>query len=376
MNRSTRAAAAPRYALVIDESLRERLEHLDAQRSSIEALLPDGLSAVLRERAQYESAHSSSVIEGNQLSFDQAVAAISDNPALASADETEFRQLNEAYEHAYRYTSDRTAPIDGGVIRALHSVLLRGGPEPAASSRGAYRRRRVAVMRSGETIYAAPEPEQVHDLMRAFGDTIADETSGADPSMSGPVLAALAHVAFVSIHPFEDGNGRMGRLISDMILDRTRWSFDRMLALSRSILDTRDEYYAALREVQRGRFSENGDATPFVEYQINQMCSAADGLQRRVVQMNRRIDEYTTVLNAGGGAIPRALSQRVARGIMYLLAVGPISTSTYSRLTESSQSTAHSDLQRLEEEGVVERTGSGRATRYRRVRDGLRRAQT
>src|SRR4030042_409732 len=172
-----------------------------------------------------------------------------------------------------------------------------------------------------------------------------------------PIAAALAHFGLISIHPFDEGNGRTARLVADMVLDLKGWSIDGMLAVSKVMLDRRSEYYASLREAQGDEFTENVNTTPFVRFHTDALAMAAARLEDRVVAFNKRRDAWIK-------QIP-ALNPRQVTALMFMVDIGPLSTSVYARLTRSSQATALADLSQLLSLDVVRREGAGRNTRYR-----------
>ena len=331
---------------------------LDARRYTIRALVPEGLETIFQTRAQYLSVNSSVGIEGNPLSFEDAYPVLSGDVAPRTPDEHEQRQLNEAYADAYQWGDDPLARIDEGIIRAINSVLLRGDPRPAAESRGKYRAKRVGIhdRASGELRYIAPEPEHVAELMR---ELVLDIERWRNDEV-GPIAAALAHFGIVSVHPFEDGNGRAARLVADMLLHMTDWSIARMVSVNLAIRSTLDEYHRVLLDTQGPRFVEHVDVTPFVEFHLDQLRRATDALEVDVVRINRIFDEVAGTAQA----LTSAESRRTAVSLYYLVALASISTSQYARLCECSQATASSDLKKLEEVNVVRREGGGRSTRY------------
>ena len=174
---------------------------------------------------------------------------------------------------------------------------------------------------------------------------------------SAPIAAALTHFGLISIHPFDDGNGRTARVIADMILDLKGWSIDGMLSTSGIIFDRRAEYYAALRASQGPDFAESVDATPFVRFHVDALARAAVMLEERVVLFNRRRDRVIRQLDF--------LNPRQVTGLMFMLDVGPVSSTAYARMTASSQATALTDLTEMVDKTVAERVGAGRNTRYR-----------
>jgi Fic family protein len=175
--------------------------------------------------------------------------------------------------------------------------------------------------------------------------------------LPGPIAAALAHFGLISIHPFEDGNGRTARLVADMILDLTDASVGGMLSISRALLDEREGYYEALRTSQGEKFVEQVDVTPFAAFHTTELGKAATFLEERAVRFRKRLDWFPTTTKG-------ILNPRQAMGLMFMLDIGPLSSSRHADLTGSSQSSATSDLGDLVKKGLARRIGAGRGTRY------------
>jgi Fic family protein len=186
-----------------------------------------------------------------------------------------------------------------------------------------------------------------------------------EKTFPGPVIAALAHFGLISIHPFEDGNGRTARLLADMILHQTGWSNEGMVSVSEAIFRRQQDYYDALRAAQGENFRLEVDATEFVEFHTDMLNMAAVSLEDAVVSFNRRREAF--VESAAG-----LMNARQALALMFMLDVAPLSTTAYADLAGSSQSSALSDLSQMVQRGLVERVGQGRNTRYR-VSDSLKR---
>ena len=324
----------------------------------VRTLVPPGYEAYFRKRAQYRSVQTSTAIEGNELDEKQAMLVLVEDTQAASPDEIEIKNLDEAYDLIQQIASDPSVRIDEGLVRTMNSVMLRGLPTAEARSRGRYRLGTSLVVNSQtrDIRYRPPAPERVPNLMANFVKDI--QTWMHEKTHPGPVIAALAHFGLISIHPFEDGNGRTARLLADMILHQTGWSNEGMLSVSEAILRQQQDYYDVLRATQGEDFRSDVDATPFVEFHTMVLSRASTSLEDTVVSFNRRrqtiTENFTGLLNA-----------RQALACMFMMDVAPLSTSAYADLTGSSQSSALSDLGQMVQWGLVERVGQGRKTRYR-----------
>ena len=348
----------PRLDLVLssdDSEARAAVGFFETRRYVVRQMVPTGYEQYFQARARLASAHSTTVIEGNPLEYEQAAMVILSGADEDDPAEVEIQNAEAAYELIAQLASDRTTTIDEGLVRTINSILLKGLPGRAEQGRGKYRLggARVVDRATRDVRYNPPPPEWVPELMR---NLVAD-ANGWIANEPPPIAAAKLHFGLVSIHPFEDGNGRTARLLADFILEQTCWSIDGMLSINRILLDRRDDYYDALRESQGLDFAAEIDVTPFVRFHTDAIVMAAADLEEQVVALSRRRDE---VARMGQGV----LSDRQVIGLMYMVDMGPLATSTYARLSGCSQSAALTDLNELMLRDAVERIGSGKNTRY------------
>ena len=338
-----------------DQGVVFNLNFFDHRRYVVRAMVPPGYEAYFQEQARYTSAHTSTAIEGNPLSHETAMLVLAGEADIRSSAGVEKVNLNQAYEFVALLASDKSTKIDEGLIRTMNSIVLKGLPDQQARNRGKYRVGQNLVVDSDtrEIRYRPPPPERVPGLM----GQLATEIARWIEQHPAPIAAALAHFGLISIHPFDEGNGRTARLVADMLLDLKGWSIDGMLAVSKVMLDRRSDYYAALRDAQGEEFTEKVDVTPFVRFHTTALAMAAALLEERVVTFNKRRDAWIR-------QIP-ALNPRQVTALMFMVDIGPLSTSVYARLTRSSQPTALADLTQLLSLEVVVRKGAGRNTRYR-----------
>lgn len=331
------------------------VDFMDRRRYVIRAMVPPGYETYFQEQARHASAHTSTAIEGNPLNEEAAMQILAEGAAADNPAAIEKLNLDQAYELMSGLSEDKATKIDEGIIRTVNSLILKGLPEHEARDRGKYRLGQNQVVDSvtREVRYRPPPPEWVPELMRGF----VEDVNRWMEQCPGPVAAALAHFALISIHPFDNGNGRTARLLADMVLDLKGWSIQGMLSISNVILDRHEQYYDTLRQAQGDDYVETVDATPFVRFHTGVIAAAAARLEDRVVLFNKRRDSMRNSTTF--------LSHRQVTGLMFMLDVGPLSTSVYARLTRSSQATALADLWSLVTDSIVVREGAGRNTRYR-----------
>lgn len=330
----------------------------------VRTLVPLGYEAYFRKRAQYRSVQTSTAIEGNKLGETQAMLVLVEDTQAASPDELEVKNLDEAYDLIQQIATDPSVRIDEGLVRTMNSIMLRGLPTAEARARGKYRVGPSLIVNSQTRAvrYRPPQPEWVPALMGNFVKDIQEWMR--ERTYPGPVIAALAHFGLISIHPFEDGNGRTARLLADMILQQTGWSNEGMLSVSEAILRRQQDYYDALHATQGENFRPEVDATQFVTFHTDVLASASTSLEDAVISFNRRRQQFVEITKG-------LLNARQALALMFMTDVAPLSTSAFADLTGASQSSAYSDLTQMVKLGLVRRVGRGRTTRYR-IDDELR----
>ena len=337
----------------IDDGLRSQIEGVQRAANAAQAAIPVGYAGFLRRRGGYLSGRTSTVIEGNPLDEAASQLAAFDGEGDSPA-QIDLRNSVEACALALNWAQDASFQLDQGSMRAFNSVLLRGLPGRAAEHRGRYRLGGSMVMNTatGRIVYTTPPPIWVPELMASLQSRVAEWLRDDPPE----VAAAKAHFELVSVHPFEDGNGRTARLMADVILHRAGVTVEGMASLSGAILSRRAEYYETLAAVQGSEFQAVVDVAPFVRFHTSALWEAVAALERYVAALNHR----RAVLQADAAG----LSERRILGLLAMLEFSPVAATTYAALTECSPQTARTDLAALVDAGFVERRGRGKATRY------------
>jgi Fic family protein len=171
--------------------------------------------------------------------------------------------------------------------------------------------------------------------------------------------AALAHLWLETIHPFEDGNGRVGRVLIDLVLARDSGEASRLIRISQRLLEKRADYYGELERAQHGSL----DVTGWMSWFIAQVRAACD--QASVV-----MDASLEKARFWYSHRDKELTPRQRKVINALLDAGPggyeggMSTKKYEHLTGASRATSSRDLIELAHAGLLRQDGAGRSTRY------------
>lgn len=179
----------------------------------------------------------------------------------------------------------------------------------------------------------------------------------AAPAIDPVLRAGIAHFWFVTIHPFEDGNGRIARAIADMALARADGTKDRFYSMSSQIEVERKDYYRRLEEAQRGDMN----ITAWLEWFLGCLDRAIDGADAALGTVLRKARMWERINRRPVHERQRVVINRMLDGFE-----GFLSTSKYAALAKCSPDTALRDIRELLDRGIlVQNPGGGRSTSYR-----------
>jgi Fic family protein len=200
--------------------------------------------------------------------------------------------------------------------------------------------------------FEAPVAQRLEAEMTAFL-----EWFNAPLSIDPVLKAAVAHFWFVTIHPFEDGNGRMARAIADMALARADATPDRFYSMSSQIEIERKHYYQKLEFAQRGDI----DITDWLVWFLGCLDRAIDGADKILAAVLHKAKMWQRINLKPVNDRQRNVINRMLNGFK-----GFLSTSKYAKLAKCSEDTALRDIRELVERGILVRNASGgRSTSYR-----------
>lgn len=205
--------------------------------------------------------------------------------------------------------------------------------------------------------FEAPPSRLVPAMMEDFINWFNSPFSGLDSgNRQAPVRAAVAHIYFESIHPFEDGNGRIGRAIADKVLSQGLGA-PAPYSLSNAMESDKKSYYTALEQGQR-----SNDLTKWIEYFVPTVLSAVEHAENSIVFLIRKarfFDRFRDQLNDRQLKAIRRMFSEGASGF-----TGGMNARKYCGITGVSKATATRDLQFLQQIGALSSLGGGRSTRY------------
>jgi Fic family protein len=315
---------------------------------SISMLLPDPdifLYAYVRREAVV-----SSQIEGTQSSLaDLLLFEIEEAPGVPLDDVAEVSGYVAALNHGVKRLHGGF-PLSNRLLREMHRLLLASG-RGAEQSPGEFRRTQnwIGGSRPGNAHYVPPPPARVEECMSALERFIHDERS-QHPTL---VKAALAHVQFETIHPFLDGNGRIGRLLIAFMLHQGGVLDRPLLYLSLFFKQHRDQYYQLLDRVR-----SEGEWEAWIEFFLQGVEETATNAVQTARQLVRLFNEDRVRIQALGRAASSALR------LFDSLCAQPITTvnELHSR-TGLSFPTTTKAVSKLAELGIAKEITGGRRNR-------------
>lgn len=303
----------------------------------------------------------SSAIENERLDPGEVRSSIARRLGLAEAGvRKRSREVEGVVELMLDATRNASATLSEERLFAWHVALFptgRSGLRRIAV--GAWRTRESGPMQvvSGpvskpKVHFEAPEAQRVAQEMQRF---LAWFNS---PSVDDPVLrAGIAHLWFVTIHPFEDGNGRIARAIADALLARSDGADQRFYSMSAQIEAERRDYYAELEATQRGGL----DVTRWLAWFFGCLARALDASERTLDAVFRKARAWERA-----NAHPLNSRQRAVIGRLLGDFEGHLTVSKYAKIAKCSTDSALRDIRALLEWRMLERNeAGGRSTSYR-----------
>ena len=237
---------------------------------------------------------------------------------------------------AYEEVQNLSGAVTIDRIKNLHAVVM----DQISPDAGRLRQEESAIYnQAGVAVYLTPAPQNIRTLIDALCIYINTAKDAA------PVASGLTHIWFEKIHPFLDGNGRVGRLLSAYILKKGKYDFNGLVPFEQYLDEHRDDYYYFL-----GRDTQ--DVTSFVEFYLTALLSQAK-ISLKVAYESGQPDKYAELL-------PRRAE------IMRLIEDHKVVTFDFlaRRFRAVAVRTLHNDLAQLVKAGLVQKMGSTRGVSY------------
>lgn len=302
----------------------------------------------------------SNEIEGEKLDADQVRSSIArrlgvDIGALTPAD----RHVDGAVEMMLDATQKYDESLTEERLFGWHAALFPTGRSGMNRINvGGWRKDAAGPMQvvSGaigreKVHYQAPSAERIDQEMRAFLQWFSSENQ-----IDLVLKAAIAHLWFVTIHPFDDGNGRIARALTDLLLARSEKTSRRFYSMSAQIRRERDEYYELLERTQKGDL----EITPWITWFLDCLSRAFEGADTELAYVLAKAQFWEQYRTAPINDRQRLMLNKLLDGFE-----GKLTSSKWATITKCSPDTALRDIEGLIAQGILKKdAGGGRSTTY------------
>ena len=303
----------------------------------------------LVEIAKVQSTEASNAIEGIVTTSTRIRQLVEEKTAPRNRDEQEIAGYRDALSIIPENFD--AIPITQNYILQLHKVLYSHMNNPVAGRTKSVQNYISATYPDGhtETLFTPLAPFETPEAL----DRICEEYNRVIGNMEvEPLIAIPVFIHdFLCIHPFNDGNGRMSRLLTTLLLYRNGFYVGKYISLEAKIAKNKDLYYGALRQAQTGWHDETEDAVPFIKYLLGTILAAYRDFEDRFALVEKKQPAIETVRQASMNKLGRFTKQDI-RELCPALSV----------------STIEGALRKMVADGEIKREGSGKNTCYYRLK--------
>lgn len=299
----------------------------------------------------------SSEIEGELLNYDQVRSSIARRLGINTAGLVAGnRYIEGVVEMMLDATQRYNLPLTDERLFGWHAALFPTGHSgPYKIEVGQYRTKEMQVVSGAlgkkKVHYEAIKPEMVRAEMDSFLDWFNNENR-LDPVLK----AAIAHFWFIIVHPFDDGNGRIARAITDLLLARAEGSGERFYSMSSQILTERKRYYEVLQKVQHS----SGDITEWLDWFLHCLKNAMLSAETTTQKILHKAEFWKRHEHTSINERQRLMINKLFDGFD-----GKLKTSKWAKITKTSTDTALRDIKDLVDKGILRQTDErGRNVNY------------
>ena len=314
-----------------------------------------------RDNALVRAVHYGTHIEGNELNLNQAEKVMmGEDVAGRDRDIQEVINYRKAMELISKIRiNDKGLIINENEIKELHRITVQKILEDDKC--GEYRKTQVVVKnsRTGEVSFRPPLaiaiPFQIKDLL-AFINSSAKQNSSQDGDIHPVLKSGVVHYELVRIHPFLDGNGRVARALSTLILFLEGYDIRKFFSLEEYFDTNAERYYEALQSVEK----EQGDLTFWLQY-------FTEGLAIELSKIKEKVEKISVDANLRQklGGKPLLLSDRQLKIIEYIQKAGYLQNQAFEQIFPMvSEDTILNELKGLVANGIIKKQGVTKGAKY------------
>jgi Fic family protein len=309
---------------------------------------------LLRRSTFARNIQGSNSIEGYNVTIDDAIAAaVGEEPLEADAESwAAVRGYRSAMTYVVQLADDRYFGFSTDLLRSLHYMMME---HDLSKHPGKWRAGPIYVRNeaNGEVVYEGPDAGMVAPLMVDLVTALNEPDE-----YPGIVRAAMAHLNLVMIHPFSDGNGRMGRCLQTLVLARSGTLHPVFSSIEEYLGRNTAEYYSVLAKVGEGSWHPDNDARPWMRFCLTAHFQQATTLLRRTQATNQLLDEIESIAQRMG------LLNRVVFAVADAAMGFRVRNATYRSIAGVSEGIASRDLKTLVDSQLLIAHGERRNRYY------------
>ncbi len=340
------------FRYLLTPYLIELITRISEQKGFLDALpLNKTQEKKIITKALNHEAYYSSHIEGAKSSLDDALRFIKKEPAYT---DNENLQMIGNNQRALTYVLNHLGTtLSHELIYTLQHILTENTHNDHPITMGQYRHGPVYILNNlGQVVYEGPPAQKVHTMMDTFTNWLNN-----DININILIKAGIAHLYFVHVHPFDDGNGRTARALSNFVLANSGFKFINMISLSSYFDHKRPSYYKAIQDVD----THDHDLTYFLIFYMEALLEKIIDVKNEIERL-RKISNIKEIIS---NTTYSKLNPRQIKAIKIMLKANePMTTKKYHKINKCSDETARKDFNHLIKLQLIIAKGDGRSRNY------------
>ncbi|MFC1620725.1 Fic family protein [Candidatus Omnitrophota bacterium] len=341
------------FWFVLPSELLNLISEIERNRGFLASLkLPKKFLNRLESEIEKKEAYYSSHIEGAVTSLEEALLCLN-RPSKEDYGDESLQMIANNREALGYIRSKRNQPFRHNMICELHKILVKNTHKEKPITVGKYRKGPIYVVNGqGQVVYEGPPASKVVQMMDSYVQWV-NMVYETHPL----IKASLVHLYFVHVHPFDDGNGRLARALSNLYLMNQDYQFINFLSPSDYFDHHRGEYYRAIQNAE----VHGNDATFFILYYLKALAEQLKDVQVEI-EKETNVRGIRDILSQ---KVQAELDKKQIKALKWMLEHSEkMTTKKYCKLAQCSDETARKDFNRLLEIGVIQKIGRGRTTGY------------
>lgn len=267
----------------ITPAINRMLLKAEAIRTEINSMtIPAAAEAEIRHNIKIRSTHYSTYIEGNRLTLKETEQAVTKKQVSFFGRERDVKEVRNYWNALIKVEqwAESKTELTETLIKKIHAIAHDGKPGKSTPYRGG--QNVIKDSKSGRIIYMPPEAKDVPGLMKEMVSWV---IKSEKEELAPPIIAALAHYQFVTIHPYFDGNGRTARLLATYLIQKNGYGLHGLYSMEEHHAKELGKYYKALETHPHHNYyegRESADLTQWLDYFISMLLKAYEGVDNEM----------------------------------------------------------------------------------------------